>query len=275
MRTMGDVARVSIDNEELLFRLFGVNAELLIDHAWGYEPCTLAEAKAYRPAHRSLSEGQVLPGPYDAKKARLVLMEMADEIALHLVRKHLVSSQFVLMIGYSRAGQEGGAGRVGPMGQNGHMGQEGQGGRESQVGQARRLSQASWARRHAWARGTVNIPHRTSSTRTIMRELTALYDQLVEPRWMIRKLTVTANEVVDENTPPEARREQLDLFGEFRAKLAAEEAAVAAEKAERNVQRAMLKIKRRYGKNAILRAMDFEEGATARKRNGEVGGHRA
>ena len=252
IRTMGDVARVSLDNEELLFRLFGVNAELLIDHAWGYEPTTMAAAKNYRPASRSISEGQVLPGPYDAKKARLVLMEMSDEIALHLVRKHLVSSQFVLMIGYSRGADFG-----------------------ENFAQSGGHARASESRRHAWARGTVNIPHRTSSTRTIMRELVALYDRLVEPRWMIRKLTVTANEVVDENTPPAPRREQLDLFGEFQAKLAAEEAAVAAEKRERNAQQAMLAIKQRYGKNAILRAMDFEEGATARKRNGEVGGHRA
>lgn len=235
MRTMGDVARVSLDDEERLFKMFGVNAELLIDHAWGWEPCTLAEAKAHRPASHSLTEGQVLPGPYAAPRARVVVQEMADELALRMVRKHLVARQFVLMVCCR--------GR---------------------------------AKKWAWVRGTINISHRTSSAKVLMREAVKMYDQLVPPGAEVRKINLVANEVVDENTPEDSLSgEQIDLFGEFLAKVARERQAALAEKAERRVQRAVLNIKERYGKNAILRAIDFEDGATARKRNGEVGGHRA
>lgn len=237
IRTMGDVARVSLDNEDLLYRLFGVNAEFLIDHAWGYEPCTLPQAKSYRPSDKSLTEGQVLPGPYSAPKARLVLQEMCDELALTLVRRHLVSRQFVLTLIYQK-----------------------------QPGQAH----------SSHTRGTVNISHLTSSTRTIMREVTRLYDEILRPGLKIRKINLVASHVVSEDTPdPPAALSQLDLFGEFKQKIAAKERALAREKSERSVQRAVLQIKERYGKNAILRAMDFEDGATARKRNGEVGGHHA
>ena len=165
----------------------------------------------------------------------LVLQEMADELALGLVKKHFISSQFVLTLIYQK--QPGAA-------------------------------------HSTHTRGTINIPHLTSSTRTIMAETVKLYDKILKPGIKIRKINLVANHVVDENTPPlQPHREQLDLFGEFQQKLAAEAAAIEHEKSEHNVQTAVLKIKERYGKNAILRAMDFEEGATARKRNTEVGGH--
>lgn len=237
IRTMGDVARVSIDNEELLFKLFGVNAEFLIDHAWGEEPCTLAAAKHYRATKQSLSEGQVLHGPCGKQQARLITKEMVDALTLKLVEKRLVAERFELMVKYDLGAQK-----------------------------------------MAPARKTVRIGHRTASARTVMQEMTRAYDEIVPDGARVRRLNVVADEVVAvnlvRNKAEASRCEQLDLFGETAEKALSERRELECEQAERRVQQAMIAIKKRYGKNAILRAMDLEEGATARERNEEVGGHR-
>ena len=263
--TMGDVARVSLDNEDLLFRLFGVNAEYLIDHAWGEEPTTLAEAKAYRPAVRSLSRGQVLHGAYDVRRARVVVKEMVDELTLKMVEKGLVAKQFVLAVAWTGAGER----------------QRKEGGGLLSAGDLRNVDGLPSAgdlpsrARRQWVRTTINFDHRTASAKLVMARVSEEFVRLVRPDWRIRKLNLTANEVVDENlAEDEEVTGQLDLFGEYLRRAEAQAARRKGEQRERRMQRAMIDIKRRYGKNAILRAMDFEEGATTRERNREVGGHR-
>ena len=231
--TMGDIARVSLVNEEILYRLFGVNAELLIDHAWGWEPCTIAQIKAYRPAVNSLSSGQVLSSPYDYEKARLIVREMTDSLSLDLVEKRLVTDQVGLWIGYDSSSASDKAvttkdyyGRTVPKPAN----------------------------------GTANLGRQTSSTALIMQAMMELYKRLVNPRYTVRRVVVVAHHVVSE----QCSETQLDLFAP----------QMDLEK-ERRQQEAILSIRRRFGKNAILKGMDFEEGATARERNRQIGGHKA
>ena len=255
--TMGDIARCSLGgerdyhNEALLFRLFGVNAELLIDHAWGQEPCTIAEIKAYRPATNSISAGQVLQTPYTAAQARLVVREMADQTALELVEKGLVTDQLVLTVGYDvenlRSGQWSGEVTTD------HYG--------------RKLP------KHA--HGTANLERQTASARQIIAAVSALYDRIVDPRLLVRRITLAACRVVDERDARPGGGEQLDLFTDAEAleRQRAEEAA--ALDGERRIQEAMIALKRKYGKNIILKGMNLEEDATARDRNGRIGGHKA
>ena len=253
VRTMGELARASVDNEDLLYRLFGVNAELLIDHAWGWEPCTIADIKSYRPENNSISSGQVLPTPYPFEKGRLVVREMADLLSLELVDKGLVCDQMVLTVGYdieNLADRAKAAAYRGPVTTDRY---------------GRKTPKA--------AHGSHNLGRHTSSTRLIVDGVTEIWDRTVDRSLTVRRMYVVANHVIPES---EAREkddapEQLDLFTDYGQK-AAEEAALEREK---RMQSAMLTIRRKYGKNAILKGMNLEEGATAVERNKLVGGHKA
>ena len=238
MYTLGDVARCSLRNEELLYRIFGVNAELIIDHAWGWEPCTLADVKAYRPSSHSLSSGQVLSTPYTFEKARIIVREMTDLLVLDLVEKRLVADQMVLDIGYDKESLDSVKGYKGPVVMD-HYG--------------RKVPKP--------VHGSVNLGRQTSSTTLIAEAVMDLYDRIADPRLLYRRLNVTANHVV-----PEERMEgvQLSLF----------EDVPEDSTRERNRQEAILAIRRRFGPNAILTGIDFEDGATTRDRNNQIGGHR-
>lgn len=255
--TMGKLARLSLQNEDLLYELFGVNAELLIDHAWGWEPCTMEAVKAYRPETNSFSSGQVLQEPYNFRKGRVVIREMAEGMALDLVSKRLVTDQLVLTVGYdaeSLTRPEIRAKYNGPITIN-HYGKP--------------------VPKHA--HGTFNFQKPTSSSRLIMDGAAELFDRYVNPDLLIRRLNLTTNHVKDEATVNAQRStvnyEQLDLFTDYEAldKQRKEQKARLAK--ERRMQEAQLKIKQRFGKNAILRGLNFEEGATAKERNKQIGGH--
>ena len=257
MRTLGEVARMSLDNEALLYKLFGVNAELLIDHAWGWEPCTIAEIKAYHPADNSLSSGQVLPEPYDFAHARLVVREMTDLLALDLVEKHLVTSQVALYIGYDRENLRDAKRAAGYVGEV-HWDHYGRAVPKSVHGSAR-LAEA------------------TSSSTVILAALTQLFDHLVDARLLIRRINVCACQVADEThvVKPQMLPLQLDLFADCAAQERVR--AVKQEQLDREHRRqeAIIAIRRKLGKNALLRGMNLEAGATARERNCQIGGHKA
>ena len=247
MFTLGDVARRSLTDEELLYRLFGVNAELLIDHAWGWEPVTLADIKAYRPEKCSLGAGQVLSCAYPVSKARIVVREMADALALELVGKRLVAEQLVLTVGYDRAGSTDGY--TGP-----------------------RTTDPYGRSIPKPAHGTEHLPCPTASSRYIIDVAMALFDRIVDQRLPVRRMSLVADRVTAEDlSARQAQPEQLDLFTDYAAKKEQE----AALKREKNLQRAVLDIKNKYGKNAILKGMNYEEGATAAQRNRQIGGHKA
>ena len=247
MYTLGDVARRSLTDEELLYRLFGVNAELLIDHAWGWEPVTLADIKAYRPEKCSMGAGQVLSCPYPARKARIVVREMADALALDLVDKRLVAEQLVLTVGYDRAGRT--EGYTGPLTTDPY---------------GRSIPKP--------AHGTEHLPGPTASSRGIIAAAMALFDRIVDPRLPVRRMSLVADRVTPEAWLSAAPRpEQMDLFTDY----AAREEQEAALEREKQLQYALLDIKKKYGKNAILKGMNYEEGATAAQRNRQIGGHKA
>ncbi len=257
MYTMGDVARCSEQNEELLYRLFGINAELLIDHAWGWEPCTVEAVKAYRPENNSISSGQVLQCPYDAEKAKIVLREMADALSLDLVDKRLVTDQIVITVGYDIENLTDPERRKryrGPV-----------------------VTDRYGRQVPKHAHGTENLDGFSSSSQKIMDAVSVLYDRVVDKNLLIRRMNVTANHVLREASAPrkEDAYEQLDLFTDYVAleeKKKAEKEKLAR---ERKLQEAELNIKKRFGKNAILKGMNFQEGATARSRNQQIGGHKA
>ncbi|MBR4645428.1 MAG: DNA methylase [Bacteroidaceae bacterium] len=257
--TMGKLARMSVQNEELLYQIFGVNAELLIDHAWGWEPCTMEAVKAYRPETNSFSSGQVLQEPYSFKKARVVIREMAEGMALDLVQKRLVTDQLVLTVGYdaeSLTRPEIRAKYRGEITTN-HYGKA--------------------VPKHA--HGTYNFKKPTSSSRLIMNGAAELFDHSVNPDLLIRRLNLTTNHVKDEaivNSKSSAvKYEQLDLFTDYEALEKEKLQEKAKQEKERRMQEAQLIIKQRFGKNAILRGLNFEEGATAKDRNKQIGGHKA
>ena len=258
--TMGDIARCSIGNagdyhnEELLYKLFGVNAEILIDHAWGWEPCTIADVRAYKTENKSIVSGQVLQCPYDFEKARLVVREMVDALALDLVDKGLVTNQLVLTVGYDRENLDDPSRR------------------QSYHGPVTTDRYGRKIPKHAV--GTENF-HYTSSASDLLRAVTALYDRIVNPNLLIRRLSISANKLLPEADSPKDEAEQLDLFTDYAAKERREQADEAAHARERKIQEAMLGIKKKYGKNAILKGMNLEEGATARERNETIGGHHA
>lgn len=256
MFTMGDVARRSLTDEETLFKLFGKNAELLIDHAWGYEPCTVEAVKAYKPSTNSLGSGQVLHEPYTVDKARIVLREMADALSMDLFAKKLVTDQLVVTIGYDIENIKDAKRRVQYKGEI------------VRDGYGRQIPKHS--------HGTINLERHTSSTKQIMDAASELYDRVVNRELLIRRLNVTACRVIPESEAPrEDAPEQLDLFTDYAALEKEREIEAAALEREKRKQAALLKIKQKYGKNSILRGMNFEDGATMRDRNGQIGGHKA
>ena len=251
VRTMGDVARMSLDDEDLLYREFGINAELLIDHAWGWEPCTMADIKAYRPSTNSLSSGQVLMEPYSWAKARVIVREMTDALVLDLVAKGLVTDNVGLVIGYDTASDL-----------------------DAYDGE---MTADAYGREVAKpAVGTRMLDGYTSSTRQITEAMLRIFDDVVNPRLLVRRVNVVANRLVAADAVPQAAEPvQLDLFGEHEADAERAELERAELERERHVQEALVDIKARFGKNAVLKGTNFEEGATGRARNAQVGGHRA
>ena len=257
MFTMGDVARCSVHDEDKLYKLFGKNAELLIDHAWGWEPTTIEAIKAYRPSTNSLGSGQVLHQPYEPDKAKLVLREMADLLVLDLVDKGLVTDQIVVTVGYdieNLTDPERSKKYHGAIVKD-HYGRQ--------------------IPKHA--HGTANLDGHTSSTKKIMCAASELFDRIVDKNLLVRRLNIVANHVLPEADAPKknAGFEQLDLFTDYAAlevKQAQEQAELEREK---KMQQAMLTIKKKFGKNAILKGMNLEEGATAKDRNAQIGGHKA
>ena len=261
--TMGDVARCSLGkpgdfyNEDLLYRLFGINAELLIDHAWGYEPVEIKDIKAYRPESNSISSGQVLQHPYNYEKTRLIVREMTELLALNLVDKGLVTDQLVLTIGYDIENlkdetiKKAYAGDV----TTDHYGRK--------------------VPKHA--HGSINLPRQTASTRLMMEAVMELFGRIMNPALLSRRINLTANHVIPEKDvkPVEETFEQMDLFTDYGArekKRQQEEAELAKEK---KMQKAVLDIQKKFGKNAVLKGMNLQEGGTTIERNGQVGGHRA
>lgn len=255
--TMGKIARLSEQNEELLYKLFGVNAELLIDHAWGWEPCTIEAIKAYRPETNSCSSGQVLQEPYTFKKARVVILEMAEGMTLDLVSKHMVTDQLVLTVGYDAECLT--RPEI----------------REKYHGEITTNYYGKPVPKHA--HGTSSFDKPTSSSRIIMEAAAALFDRLVNSDLLIRRLNLCVNHVVPESTitaQPE-KPQQLDLFTDYEVLEKQRQEEQSRLDKERRLQEAQLKIKRRFGKNAILRGLNYEEGATAKERNAQIGGHKA
>lgn len=256
--TMGKVARQSVENEELLYKLFGVNAELLIDHAWGWEPCTIDLVKAYRPETNSMSSGQVLTEPYTFEKARVVVMEMADAISLELVEKRLVTNQLVLTVSYDRENL------TRPEIASKYHGE---------------IMMDYYGRpvpKHA--HGTANLPSHSSSSREIIDAVMYLYDNIVNQALLIRRLNISTNHVVREESiqkPTENSPKQLDLFTDYEASKKKIETKQKEREKERRMQEAVIKIKQRFGKNAILKGTSYAVGATAKERNKQIGGHKA
>lgn len=257
LHTMGDIARCSLGdssafhNEDLLYHTFGVHAELLIDHAWGIEPCTIADIKAYRPSTNSISSGQVLHCPYSNEKAKLITREMADLMALDLVEKGLVTDQLVLTIGYDIDNL------VDPAISKAYKGPV--------------VTDHYGRRVPKYSHGTINLGKHTSSTRRIVEAVISLYEQITDPMLLVRRVTIAANHVISETTVD--RTEQIQQMSLFDA-LDSEQDLPDAQR-ERNAQNAILSIRRKYGKNAILKGMNFREGATTRDRNSQIGGHKA
>jgi DNA polymerase V len=257
MHTMGDVARYSLTHEEQLYRLFGVNAELIIDHAWGWEPCTMKYIKAYKPQANSLGSGQVLQSAYTFEKALVVMKEMAEALSLDLVDKHLVTRQIVINIGYDRESLDNPAiasKYTGAVGYDYY---------------GRKVPKS--------AHGTANLDQLTSSTRLIRDAVVALYYRITDPKLLVRRLNITACNIVDES---EAEKEQhapmqLDLFADNEALIEDKQKKQNELTKERKMQKAMLSIKKKFGKNAILKGLDFDEGATTKERNNQIGGHKA
>ena len=254
--TMGDIARASLNphQEDQLYRLFGINAELLIDHAWGWEPTEIRDIKAYRPAASSISSGQVLMEPYDFEKCRVIVQEMTELLVLDLVSKHLVTKQVVLTIGYDRESLTGERGK-------------------NYTGSVVKDYYGRPVPKHA--HGSANLDRYTSSTKAIMQAMLSIYDRTVDPQLLMRRVNVVACGVIPEtDIPPEAPM-QLNLFDAPEESEHAEQTRRAQDAQERRLQEAVLHIQGRYGKNAILKGTSFREGATTIQRNQQIGGHKA
>lgn len=254
--TMGDVARVSINNEELLYKLFGINAELLIDHAWGWEPCTMKDIKAYKPSTNSISSGQVLHCPYNYEKTKLIVKEMTELLTLDLVRKGLLTSQLVLTIGYDISNlTDKNISKI----YNGEV-------TIDRYGRS--------IPKHA--HGTVNIDHKTCSTKIIMDAVMELFERIINKNLLVRRINICANNVItEEENNKQNKFEQMDLFSNFDEIGKKKEENKKHEESEKQIQKAMLKIKEKYGKNAIIKGMNLQEGGTTIDRNRQVGGHKA
>ena len=237
--TMGDIALCSEKDEDFLYKMFGVNAELLIDHAWGWEPCEISDIRNYKPKNYSFSSGQVLKEPYDYKKALVVAQEMAEEVGLNLLRRGLVTDQVVLTVGYDKSSLVG------------------------YVGETKPDFYGRMVPKHA--HGTYNLETASASTSEIVRAVTEIFESKVNPKLFIRRIMINVNHVVREKDFEKSLK-QLELFDEKEKKDL---------KKEKRANEAVLAIKKRYGKNAILKGINFEEGATGRERNAQIGGHRA
>ena len=249
--TMGDVARTSIKNEELLYKLFGVNAELLIDHSWGWECVTIESIKAYKPTSNSISSGQVLHCPYNYEKTKLIVKEMTELLTLDLVKKNLVTNQIVLTIGYDIDNL------TVPSISKFYNGE---------------ITIDRYGRKiPKHAHGTINLDHKTSSTKIIMEAAMNLYERIINDKLLVRRINITANNVINEaDVKEEQNYEQIDLFVDYEEFNKKRE----KEKAEKEIQKAMLNIKKKYGKNAILKGMNLQEGGTTIERNSQIGGHK-
>ena len=253
--TMGKIARCSVENEELLYKLFGINAELLIDHAWGWEPCTIDMVKAYRPESNSFSSGQVLNEAYECQKACVVAKEMADAMAIRLVSKHLVTDQLVLVVAYDTVNQT-----------DSNI-------RSKYIGKVATDYYGRTVPKEA--QGSANLPQATSSSRIIVNAIEELFNQIVNPNLLVRRIYLTANHIVNEMSTTSSQGEQLELFSDYEALAHQREAEQAALEKERALQQVQVSLKKRFGKNAILKGLNFEDGATARDRNRQIGGHKA
>ena len=253
--TMGDVARCSLDNEDLLYKLFGVNAELLIDHAWGYEPCTIQDIKAYKPLVNSISSGQVLHCAYKYNKAKLVVREMCDLLALDLVKKRYMTDQIVLTIGYDIENL------TNPEIKNQYDGE---------------ITIDMYGRRiPKHAHGTTNLNHKTASSKVIIKAVMELYDKIIDRRLLIKRINISANNLIDEEKVKDEKiYEQFDLFTSTEQIDEKRQKEKIDEQKEKILQRTLLDIKEKYGKNAILKAMNLEAGATTIERNQQIGGHK-
>lgn len=256
--TMGDIARCSLapdsayKNEDLLYKLFGVNAELLIDHAWGIETCTMADIKSYKPEATSIGSGQVLQSPYSFDQARIVVLEMADSLALTLVEKNLKTKQIVLTIGYDIANVKD----------------------EIYQGDIKVDIYGRAIPKHA--HGTANIDKYTSSSKKISKALEALYSEIVNRNLKIRRINLTATNVVfADNIPKEEEIKQLDLFTDYVKEKEIEYKQNIQEEKDESIQKALIEIKNKYGKNSILKGLSYEDGATQKERNTQIGGHKA
>lgn len=254
--TMGDIARYSLSNDEHLYKLFGKNAELIIDHAWGWEPCTIEAIKAYKPMNKSLCSGQVLDRPYKADEARLVIREMADSLALELCYKDLLTKQIVITIGYDIENIKD------PSRRKKYKG---------------KIVTDSYGRSiPVHSHGTINLEHFSSSCRTIMNSVDSLYTSIINPELLIRRINVTANSIIRRSDfVEEESKEQLDFFTDYKALDEMKEQQKARENRELHLQLAVANLKNRFGKNSVLRLMNLEEGATAKSRNSKIGGHKA
>ena len=254
MFTMGDVAMCSHYNEDLLYKLFGINAELLIDHAWGYEPCTIDIAKSYKPTTTSLSSGQVLHLPYDNKKARLIVREMADNLALDLVSKKLLTEQLVMTIVYDIENL------TNPSISNKYFGE---------------ITIDSYGRRiPKHSHGTINLNQLTSSSNIITEGFINLFDRISNPILLVRKLNLSVNKLISEDNKKNQKViEQIDLFTNYEEREKRKKQEIINETKEKEIQKVMLEIKNKYGKNAILKGMNIIEGATTIERNQQIGGH--
>ncbi len=256
--TMGDIARCSLGrpgefySEDLLYKLFGINAELLIDHAWGIEPCTMADIKAYKPSANSMSSGQVLSDPTPAATARLIVREMADQMSFALLDKGLVTDQITLTLGYDVENLQD------PQRNKAY------GGEVTTDFYGRKVP------KHA--HGTENLSRQTASARMITEATMTLFDRIADPRLLLRRLTLCANRLVAESeVSPYRQVQQLDLFADEKK----QQAEMERLEREKRRQKAVLDIRKKYGKNAIVKGMNLQEGATAMERNGQIGGHKA
>lgn len=256
--TMGDIAKCSLGkpediyNEDRLYQLFGINAQLLIDHAWGYEPCTMEDIKAYQPQHTSISTGQVLHCPYDYEKTRLVIKEMLDLLALALVDKQQVTDQIILSVGYDIENLD----------------------KQSYTGEVTTDRYGRKIPKHA--HGTANLKRHTASCRLMSEAVMQLFDRIVNPQLTVRRIHISANHILDEQQIPAMEmREQMDLFTDYEALTQQELQENKQLEKEKRLQQATLQIKKKYGKNAVLKGMNLEEGANTIQRNKTIGGHKA
>lgn len=256
--TMGDIAKCSLGkpediyNEDRLYQLFGINAQLLIDHAWGYEPCTMEDIKTYQPQHTSISTGQVLHFPYDYEKTRLVIKEMLDLLALALVDKQQVTDQIILSVGYDIENLD----------------------KQSYTGEVTTDRYGRKIPKHA--HGTANLKRHTASCRLMSEAVMELFDRIVNPQLTVRRIHISANHILDEQQIPATEmREQMDLFTDYEALTQQELQENKQLEKEKRLQQATLQIKKKYGKNAVLKGMNLEEGANTIQRNKIIGGHKA